>query len=134
MKNSLNENIEPTGAEEKIETKKPESKKKKQKTFVQIINGDFFLREVVVENLGFIFFLMLLFLLIVGKGYYVKQLSDEIVSTQKSLEETTSDYVDMKVKFERNTTREKLLEQLEGTGLKESVEPPKVIRINKKKN
>lgn len=133
MRNKFVKNIEATNAKQEKSSAKPKIKKGRSKALVQIINGDFFSREFVIENLGFIFFIMLLLLLIIGKGYYVKQLSDEIISTKKSLDEATSDYVDMKVKFERNTTREKLLEKLKGSGLKESIEPPMVIRIEKNK-
>lgn len=133
MKNTFAENIDKKVPEVEKPAKKVVKKSGRSKAVVQILNGDFFSREFVIENLGFIFYVMLLLLLLVGKGYYVKQLSDEIVNTNKSLDETVSDYVEMKVKFEENTMRGKLLEQLDGTGLVESIEPPKVIRIKKKK-
>jgi hypothetical protein len=133
MKNTFSENIDKKVPEEEKPAKKVVKKSGRSKAVVQILNGDFFSREFVIENLGFIFYIMLLLLLIVGKGYYVKQLSDEIVATDKSLDETVSDYVEMKVKFEENNMRGNLLEELDGTGLVESIEPPKVIRIKKKK-
>jgi hypothetical protein len=133
MKNTFAENIDKKVPEEEKTAKKATKKSGRSKAVVQILNGDFFSREFVIENLGFIFYVMLLLLLLVGKGYYVKQLSDEIVATDKALDETVSDYVEMKVKFEKNTMRGNLLEELDGTGLVESIEPPKVIRIKKKK-
>jgi hypothetical protein len=130
MKNTYTENNAQVAVEPKV--KKEKAPKKGARLFVQILNGDVLTRAFIVENLGFIFYVMFLLLLLVGKGYYVKQLTDEIGSTEKALDETVSNYVDMKVKFEKGTTREKLLEQLSADGLKESVEPPKVIRVNSK--
>lgn len=130
MRNNLSEHIE-TKAEQA--PKEPKAKKG-SKAFVQILNGEFLSREFIIENLGFIFYLMLLLLLIVGKGYYVKQLSDDVLSKEKQLDETVSDYVEMKVKFEESTMRGKLVEKMKGAGLVESIEPPKVIRITKKEH
>ena len=85
-------------------------------------------------NLNFIFFIILLLLLVVGKGYYGKQLSKDVVSTQEQLDEATSDYFEAKATLEEETRRVRLVDQLESRGLKETVNPTKVIRIKKDKN
>ncbi len=127
---------EKKAAEEKKEKKKKRKTKKpksnKPNAFVQILNGDFLTREFIINNLSFIFFVMLLLTLIVGKGYYGKQLSNEVLTTQKELDEITSDYFESKAKLEELTRRTELIERLESTGLKETVNPTKVIRIEKK--
>lgn len=113
--------------------KKKRAAAKKPNTIVQILNGDFFTREFVVNNLGFIFFVMLLLLLIVGKGYYGKQLLKDVSETQQELDELTSDYFEAKARLEEETRRTRLVEELSSRGLKETVNPTKVIRMKKKK-
>lgn len=129
-------------AEEKTKKKKSAKKAKKvaekkaatptkPNALVQILNGDFLTREFIVNNLNFIFFIILLLLLIVGKGYYGKQLSADVVNTQQELDVLTSDYFEAKAQLEEVTQRSVLLEKLESSGLKETVNPTKVIRIQK---
>jgi len=110
---------------------KKEEKNKKPSAFVQILNGEFLTKEFMLNNLNFIFFLLLLLLLIVSKGYYGKQLSDDVTKTQDALNEITSEYFEGKARLEENTRRMVLVEELKATGLKETVNPTKVIRINK---
>lgn len=136
-KNQLDELL--AAAEEKTEKKKKKKTKNVAKkatrkgpnAFIQILNGDFLTKEFMLNNLNFIFFIMLLLLLVVSKGYYGKQLSTDVLKTQKKLDEATSDYFETKAKLEENTRRTVLVEKLESTGLKETVNPTKVIRIKK---
>ncbi len=110
------------------------SSKKKSKgpsTFVQILNGDFLTKEFMLKNLNFIFFIMFLLLLVVGKGYYGKKLSADVQKTQRELDEATSDYFEAKAELEEKTRRTELVQKLEQTGLKETVNPTKVIRVKK---
>lgn len=121
--------------------KKQEAPKKKQKStekaprpnaFVQILNGDFLTKEFVLNNLNFIFFIIFLLLLLVGKGYYGKQLSKDADKAQTELNELTANYIEAKAKLEEETRRYKLKKKLEKKGLHETVNPTKVIRIKKK--
>ena len=131
---------------EEAEAKKEEKKKKKKKekkvkpvkekkpsACVQILTGDFLTKEIMMNNLNFIFFLILLLLLILGKSYYGKELSTNVLKTQKELDEITSDYFEAKAKLEEDTRRMELVRELEPIGLKETVNPTKVIRIKKEK-
>ncbi len=115
----------------KKEKKKSSPKKGRTNTFTQIINGDFLKREFVLNNLNFIFFIILLLLLIVAKGYYGKQLSKDVDTAQKEMDEMTADYIEAKAKLEEETQRFMLVEKLEGSGLKETINPTKVIRLKK---
>ena len=106
-------------------------KKKKQSLFVQILNGDILSKEFIIANLNFIFFVIFLLLLVIAKGYYGKQLVTDIAKEQKELDELTSDFVEAKARLEENTRRIKLVKELESTGLKETENPTKVIRVKK---
>jgi hypothetical protein len=107
---------------------------KRRNAFVQILNGEFLTKEFVLDNLNFIFFIIFMLLLLVGKGYYGKQLSRDVEDSQKELNEMTADYVESKAKLEEDTRRVKLIEKLGPYGLKETVNPTKVIRIKKEDN
>ena len=111
--------------------KATEGRNKKPSSFVQILNGDFLTKEFILKNLNFIFFIMLLLLMIVGKGYYGKQLSSDVMNTQKEVDELTSDYFEAKATLEEKTRRSELVQKLKGTGLKETINPTKVIKIKK---
>lgn len=114
----------------KIISQKPKSNK--PSAFVQILNGDFLTKEFMLNNLNFIFFVIFLLILMVAKGYYGKQLASDVVKTQRELDEITADYFAAKAKLEEDTRRMKLVEELEPLGLKETVNPTKVIRIEEK--
>lgn len=120
-------------AKEKKQKKRSRQKmEKKPSAFVQILNGDFLTKEFMLGNLSFIFFVMFLLLLTVSKGYYGKKLSDDVNKTQLELNELTSDHFEAKTRLEEETQRVKLVDELAPRGLKETVNPTKVIRIKKK--
>ena len=121
------------GKEKKKKKKASKDGKKRKVSFVDIISGEFLLKDFITSNLQFVSFIIFLGLLLVSKGYYAKQLEQNINKTQKQLDAVTTDYVESKAKLEEETTRGNLLEGLEGSGLKETTNPVKVIRIEKKK-
>ena len=118
--------------------KKPTDKKEKKaprraNLLVQVLNGDILTRDVVLNNLTFVFFILFLLLLVVGKGYYGKQLTKDIDTLQTDVNANTAEYIENKARLEELTTRYRLVEALERRGLKETVKPVKVIRIKTKK-
>ena len=123
---------------EKADGKKPADKKEKKaprraNLLVQVLNGDILTRDVVLNNLTFVFFILFLLLLVVGKGYYGKQLTKDIDTLQTDVNANTAEYIENKARLEELTTRYRLVEALERRGLKEAVKPVKVIRIKTKK-
>lgn len=118
--------------EKKKKEKKKASKERKPSAIVQIMNGDFLTKEFMLNNLNFIFFVIFLLLLVVGKGYYGKELTKKVNDTQVELEEVRSDYFESKARLEEETGIAKLVNELKSTGLKETENPTKVIRMPKK--
>ena len=112
-----------------------ETKKRsgKSSAFSQILNGDFLTKEFVLNNLNYIFFLIVLLLLIIAKGYYGKQISVDIDNTQREYDQNAAEYIDAKSKLETETRRYKLVERLEKQELKETKNATKVIRLKKDK-
>ena len=68
---------------------------------------------------------------IVTKGYYVSHLSNDISDTETEVENITADYVETKAALEELTRRTELIELLSPLGLRETVNPTKVIRLDK---
>lgn len=98
---------------------------------IDIISGDFLLKDFFMKNIPFIVFIAFLGLILVSKGYYAKQLNKGIIQTQQQLDAVTTDYVELKAKLEEETMRSNLLEKLQEEGLIETTDPVKVIRIEK---
>ena len=67
--------------------------------------------------------------MVVGKGYYGKQLSKNVIQTQEELNEVTGEYFEAKARLEEKTGRNELINKLENSGLKETTNPTKVIRV-----
>lgn len=105
---------------------------KQSKTMVQIMNGEFLTKTFFLNNLTYIFFVIFLLVLIVTKGYYVNQLADDIADTETEVGNITADYVETKAALEELTRRTELIERLIPLGLRETVNPTKVIRIKDK--
>jgi Bacteriodetes cell division protein (FtsL-like) len=104
---------------------------KRPNIIVQVLNGDILTRDFVLNNLTYIFFFLFLLLLVVGKGYYGKQLTKDIDALQTEVNANTAEYIENKAKLEELTSRYRLVEMLERRGLKESLKPAKVIRIKR---
>lgn len=117
----------------KGQKQKTEKKNKDSNSLTQILNGEFLTKSFVLNNLTYIFFILLLLIVFVTKGYYVKQLSDDIRTNQTELDQNTADYIEVKTKFEEETRRYKLVERLKERELKESQNATKVIRVSKSK-
>ncbi len=129
------ETVEKQKAAEKPKRKRKTSAErgKTSRAFAQILNGEFLTREFVINNLSFIFFVILLLLLTVGKGYYGKQLAKDVEKAQNELNAVTAEYIEVKARLEEETRRQVLVEKLEPKGLKETVNPTKVIRLKEEK-
>ena len=116
-------------------TSSPESKSsrkgrvKKPNPVAQILNGEFLTRSFVLNNLPYIFFSLLLLILFVAKGYYVKQIKDEIRATQIQIDQNSADFLEVKTAFEIETRRQQLIEKLSDRALQESLNATKVIRL-----
>jgi len=103
--------------------------KKKSNAFAQILNGEFLTKSFVLNNLPFIFFSLFLLILFVAKGYYVKQVKDEIRSTQVEINQNAADFLEVKTIFETETRRQNLVDRLQERQLKESLNATRVIRL-----
>lgn len=110
------------------------SKPRRQNILIQVLNGEILTRDFVLNNLTFIFFILLLLMLMVSKGYYGKQLQKDITDLQADVDARTAEYIENKARLEESTSRYRLVQSLEKRGLKETVNPVKVIRLKRADN
>ena len=106
--------------------------KEKNSAINQILSGEFLTKEFVINNLNYIFFIFLLLMLMVAKGYYVKQINDRTNQLQIQLDQNSADYIEAKLQIESLTQRTILVEKLKANELKESQKSIRVIRVNNK--
>jgi len=133
--NEYIENTAPkTEGKQKMERKSTSGSTAKTSTFNQILNGDFLTKDFMLNNLNYIFFLFLLLLILVAKGYYVKQVIDETNEVQIELDQNTSDFIEAKTSIEAITERNLLVYKLQQRELIESQKATKVIRLKKEKS
>lgn len=122
-------------AQEKSKSKKEKSPKKAfratSRTFTQIMNGEFLVKDYIMNNLGYVLFVVGLLVLLVGKSYYVNQITSSNEKTQKEVDQMNADFVEAKAELEERTRRAELTEKLNPRGLKETLKPTSVIRQKK---
>lgn len=106
-------------------------KPRRQNILIQVLNGEILTRDFVLNNLTFIFFILFLLMLMVAKGYYGKQLQKDITDLQTNVDAQTAEYIENKARLEESTSRYRLVQALEKRGLKETVNPAKVIRLKR---
>jgi cell division protein FtsL len=137
------ESVKKTAAKPKMENSstprekvKPAAatKPRRQNILIQVLNGEILTRDFVLNNLTFIFFILLLLMLMVAKGYYGKQLQKDITDLQADVDARTAEYIENKARLEESTSRYRLVQSLEKRGLKETVNPAKVIRLKRADN
>ena len=106
----------------------------KANAFAQILNGEFLTKSFVLDNLNYIFFIMLLLLVLISKGYYGKQLTKDTDAAQRNLDQHSAEFIEARARLELVTRRFKMAERLESRELKETKNATKVIRIKEKIN
>jgi hypothetical protein len=128
-------NLESQKAMAKSQAKSTKTRKgSKVNAFAQILNGEFLTKSFVLDNLNYIFFIMLLLLVLISKGYYGKQLTKDTDAAQRNLDQHSAEFIEAKARLELVTRRFKMAERLASRELKETQNATKVIRIKEKIN
>ena len=128
-------NLESQNEMAKAQTNSTKNRKgSKVNAFAQILNGEFLTKSFVLDNLNYIFFIMLLLLVLISKGYYGKQLTKDTDTAQRNLDQHSAEFIEAKARLELVTRRFKMAERLASRELKETQNATKVIRIKEKIN
>lgn len=126
-----------TYIEKQVEEPKPKtktttkSKKKSNKSLVRILSGDFLSEKTLVDNLPFVGFVGLLLIGLIGWGYYTESIAKEEARLEKALGELNSEYFTLGSEYNRLSRQTQVANRLKDTGLTESVDPPKKIKVKK---
>lgn len=129
------EALDKKAAEQKTKKRAKKSREKKvsgsaMKMMREVLNGEVLTKSFIVNNLVFLFFIGGLLVLLISKGYYSRQLSNDIDRTQKEIGEVNSRLVSNKIKFNDLTDRVNMTERLGERELSESESGVKVIRVD----
>jgi len=126
-----------TYIENKAEQSKPKAKpttkkkKKSNKSIVKILSGDFLSEKTLVDNLPFVGFVGFLLIVLIGWGYYTESIAKEELKLEKELGELNSEYFTLGSEYNRLSRQTQVANRLKESGLTESVDPPKKIKVNR---
>jgi Bacteriodetes cell division protein (FtsL-like) len=111
----------------------PSKKKKKNagRYMQRVLNGDFLVKEGLVQHMPFIAFLVLLFILNIGLIYYFENNQREKYKLQTQLNELRSQYNTTLSELETRKQQSNVAQSIEEMGLKELRTPPQIIDVEK---
>ncbi|HLV53328.1 MAG TPA: FtsL-like putative cell division protein [Cryomorphaceae bacterium] len=113
-----------------------ESRSKRKKGFAHgfnsVLNGRFLVRDYVIANLGFVFYLVGIMVAYIAYGYYSESNNKELVKTEMELRDIKAANLEMRSRLQQLKQRSRVAESIRDLGLVESRTPPKVIRVSPK--
>ena len=130
LKDDIESEVTQKKSSKRSQGKVSKKKSKNSRSVAMIFNGEFLTRDFVLNNLPFIFFLILLMILSVGKGYYSKKLKKEEEGAKEALYQLRADLVELNARFEEESLRYRLIDRVD-SGLVETLNATKVIRVDK---
>lgn len=111
---------------------KPKAKKKKNTPLKSIIQGTILTREKVVNQLPFLFFIVLIAVLYIANSYNADKAIIESTRIKKANEEYRYAYISTHSKLMNVSRQSELARKLVTTGLKELKVPPRKIIVPQK--
>ncbi|MFN0033264.1 MAG: FtsL-like putative cell division protein [Flavobacteriales bacterium] len=120
---------------ESTEGKVPHASKKRKRSagryMQRLLNGEYLVKEGLVQHMPFIGYLVLLFILNIGMVYYFENTQREKHMLQSKLNELRSQYNTTLSELETNKQQSHVARDIEAMGLKELTAPPEVIDVDK---
>lgn len=95
-----------------------------------VLRGEFLADAKVVKHVPFVLFLTALALVYIGNAYYVERKVVKIQKLNKRVKDLHTNYVSVKAELMFSMKQTEIATKMLESGLKESVTPPNVIRIN----
>jgi hypothetical protein len=102
------------------------------RTVGSVMSGSFLTRDGFLKNLPFVFFLTLLALCYISNGYYAEEQIRRLNKLQYKLKELRSEYIVSNADLAFASKQSEVARNAAKSGIKESLEPPKKIRIEVK--
>lgn len=125
MENRLRQNIEEV-QDARVKKGKVSSFASKYLDFSGLIT-----KEMVIEQIPFVFFLALLAIVYISNTYYTEKIIRQIDKNMVDLKELRSEYITSKSDLMFRSKQSEVARATEVMGLKESVVPPKIIALVK---
>jgi hypothetical protein len=98
-----------------------------------IIDGSILTRKKLVKQLPFMLFITLLAIVYIANSYNAEKTIIEIGKTKKELEELRFEYITTKSNLMFHSKQSEIAFKLSGSGIKESLVPPKKIIVKSPK-
>lgn len=111
------------------EEKEKNQKKKGGKTVMKVLGGTFLVKESFSKQFPFMVYVTLLLMIIITNTYIAEEHNRKLTDTGKRLYDLQVEYVQVKSEIMEASKQSVLAKKLEGTGLKEAVEPMRRINI-----
>lgn len=96
----------------------------------KVLRGEFLADAKMIKHVPFVLFLTALALVYIGNAYYVERKVVKIQKLNKRVKDLHTNYVSVKADLMFSMKQTEIATKMLESGLKESVTPPKVIRIN----
>lgn len=104
-------------------------KKKGGKTVMNVLGGRFLVREQFSKQFPFMVYVTVLLMVIITNTYIAEEKNRKLAEYGKRLYDLQVEYVQVKSEIMEASKQSVLAKKLEGTGLKEAVEPMRRISI-----
>jgi hypothetical protein len=92
---------------------------------------DWFDRNQIVHNMGFILFIALLIMLYISNSYYAERIIRDIDKTKLELREKSAEFISTRSQLMFESKQSAVAARAAMYGLKESTEPPHTLTIKK---
>lgn len=102
------------------------------KNFIRVLNGNFLAKDLLINNIPFIIYIAINLLIYISYGYWAEDTIRKTNKINKELKDLRSEYISIKSELMYKSKLSELAKEVVDLGLKESTEPPKVIKLNKK--
>jgi hypothetical protein len=96
---------------------------------MQILGGDFLMRDWARNQLNFLFFLAALALIYIANSYYAESTSRNIDEVSRELKELQYEYVSTKSELMQAGKQSEIARKMAPSGMVESIEPVKKIIV-----
>lgn len=97
-----------------------------------VLRGEFLADAKAIKHIPFVLFLTAMALVYIANAYYVERKVVKIQRLNKRVKDLHTNYVSVKAELMFSMKQTEIATKMAESGLKESVTPPNVIRINEK--
>ena len=106
------------------------TRKKAGRSVHDLLDGSFLTRERFMRSMPFIIFLLLLAVIYITNIFHVERTKRQIDDLEEQLRELRYEYISSRSKLMYESKPSEIASKLKETGIEESLDPPKKIKVN----